>query len=70
MRPRIDVEIVAEWARQVLAQGKPADDGCGVELTIAQIQEYNLAHAITVDGIFQDRDQEAADRPWWKVWSR
>jgi hypothetical protein len=53
---RIDTQAAIEWARSVLARG---NDLTGPEADEAQL-EYNLALGITVDGLYQDVDNETS----------
>jgi hypothetical protein len=66
-KPRIDTETAIDWARRVVLQSDRAWLPNG-KMTDAEIQEYNIAHGIVVDGIYQDRDADAEPRPWWAFW--
>jgi hypothetical protein len=63
MKSRIDTAAAIEWAREALARLDQA-------VTTAQIdaaqQEYNLAHGVTVDGLYQDAPQPARRR-WFAI---
>jgi hypothetical protein len=64
MKPRIHTQAAIEWARTVL-QRHQAEIWAGTatqEELDADLQEYNIAFGVAVDGIYQNDDRA---RPWW-----
>jgi|WetSurMetagenome_2_1015567.scaffolds.fasta_scaffold1213859_2 hypothetical protein len=56
---RVNTDSAIEWARSVLRR---SDE---MPMSDADLQEYNLALGITVDGVYQDVD---TTKPWWQFW--
>jgi hypothetical protein len=68
-KPRIDTDAALQWASAVVDRAIAAGDvDLGARWTDQDIQEYEIAAGIAVDGIYQDRDADAEPRPWWAFW--
>jgi hypothetical protein len=71
-KPRIDTDAAIDWAREVLqrdAEALWAGEVPQEQLDTA-LQEYNIAHGIATDGIYQDVDDATPRIPvdvsrWW-----
>jgi hypothetical protein len=63
MKTRIDIDGAIEWARTALRRElATALSGASQAEQDAALLEYNLAHGVVVDGIYQDVDNRRVSR--------